>query len=47
MNNTNSIEFVEKNHMEIPWHDYTGNDSHVIITQASLIEKASVITILL
>ena len=43
MNNTNSIEFVEKNHMEIPWHDYTGNDSHVIITQASLIEKASVI----
>ena len=29
--------------MEIPWHDYTGDDSQVLIDQAGLIEKASVI----
>lgn len=37
------VEIMEKNHMEIPWHDYTGNDSEVLIQQAGLIEKASVI----
>lgn len=36
-------EIMEKNHMEIPWHDYTGDDSQVLIDQAGLIEKASVI----
>ena len=34
---------MEKNHMEIPWHDYTENDSEVLIQQAGLIEKASVV----
>ena len=29
--------------MEIPWHDYTNNDSDVLICKAGLIEKASVI----
>ena len=28
------VEIMEKNHMEIPWHDYTGNDSEVLIQQA-------------
>lgn len=37
------IDIMEKNHMEIPWHDYTENDSEVLIQQAGLIEKASVI----
>ena len=37
------IEIMEKNHMEIPWHDYTENDSEVLIQQAGLIEKASVV----
>ena len=30
------IEIMEKNHMEIPWHDYTENDSEVLIQQAGL-----------
>ena len=37
------VEIMEKNHMEIPWHDYTENDSEVLIQQAGLIEKASVV----
>lgn len=37
------IDIMEKNHMEIPWHDYASNDSDVLISQAGLIEKASVI----
>ena len=37
------IEIMEKNHMEIPWHDYIENDSEVLIQQAGLIEKASVV----
>ena len=37
------IEIMEKNHMEIPWHDYTENDSEVLIQQVGLIEKASVV----
>ena len=37
------IEIMEKNHMEIPWHDYTENDSEVLIQQEGLIEKASVV----
>lgn len=32
-----------KNHMEIPWHDYAKADSNVLIENAGLIEKASVI----
>ena len=36
-------DIMEKNHMEIPWHDYTENDSEVLIQQAGLIEKASVV----
>jgi len=34
---------MEKNHMEIPWHDYTDADSNALIANADLIEKASVI----
>ena len=37
------VDIMEKNHMEIPWHDYADADSHVIISQAGLIEKSSVI----
>ena len=40
---TSYIDIMEKNHMEIPWHDYASDDSNVLITQAGLIEKASVI----
>ena len=29
--------------MEIPWHDYTQSDGNILIDQAGLIEKASVI----
>lgn len=36
-------EVMEKNHMEIPWHDYSVKDSNCPITDAGLIEKASVI----
>ena len=37
------VDIMEKNHMEIPWHDYTTDDSTVLIRDAGLIEKASVI----
>lgn len=37
------IDRIEKNHMEIPWHDYTNADSNALIAEADLIEKASVI----
>ncbi len=43
MQESNFTDIMEKNHMEIPWHDYTGDDSQVLIDQAGLIEKASVI----
>ena len=39
----NYMDIMEKKHMEIPWHDYTENDSNVLINKAGLIEKASVI----
>ena len=32
-----------KNHMEIPWHEYTNKDSKIKIENASLTEKSSVI----
>ena len=41
--NTNFIDIIEKNHMEIPWHDYAKDDSDMPIADADLIEKASVI----
>ena len=43
MPKTNYIDIMEKNHMEIPWHDYTNADSNALISDADLIEKASVI----
>lgn len=43
MQKNNYTDIMEKNHMEIPWHDYTENDSTVLINKAGLIEKASVI----
>ena len=43
MPRTNYIDIMEKNHMEIPWHDYTNADSNALIANADLIEKASVI----
>ena len=43
MTGTDHIEIIEKNHMEIPWHDYTNADSNALICDADLIEKASVI----
>ena len=40
MQKNNYMDIMEKNHMEIPWHDYTENDSNVLINKAGLIEKA-------
>ena len=31
---TSYIDIMEKNHMEIPWHDYASDDSNVLIAQA-------------
>lgn len=28
------IDIMEKNHMEIPWHDYAKADSNVLIENA-------------
>ena len=39
----NYTEIMEKNHMEIPWHDYARKDNDILINNADLIEKASVI----
>ena len=37
-------DIIEKNHMDILWHDYTLNKKDTIpITEASLIEKASIV----
>ena len=43
MQQNNFTDIMEKNHMEIPWHDYTQSDGNILIDQAGLIEKASVI----
>ncbi len=43
MPTNNYIDIMGKNHMEIPWHDYTGDDSNTLIKESGLIEKASVI----
>lgn len=37
------MEAFEKNHMEIPWKDYLSENADIPITEADLIEKASVI----
>ncbi len=42
-NSQSYTDIMEKNHMEIPWHDYASADSNVLICKAGLIEKASVI----
>ena len=34
---------IPKNHMDIPWHQFTGSDKSLPITQTGLTEKASVI----
>ncbi len=31
MQTTNYVDIMEKNHMEIPWHDYANDDSNVLI----------------
>ena len=36
-------DIMEKNHMEIPWHDYARQAGNILIDKAGLIEKASVI----
>lgn len=40
---TNDAEPDTKNHMDIPWHQFTGSDKSLPITQTGLTEKASVI----
>ena len=40
MQQTNFTDIMEKNHMEIPWHDYTQNNGNILINQAGLIEQA-------
>ena len=37
-NEESYIDIMEKNHMEIPWHDYASADSNVLICKAGLIE---------
>ena len=34
MPRTNYTDIMEKNHMEIPWHDYTDADSNALIANA-------------
>lgn len=34
MQQTNFTDIMEKNHMEIPWHDYTQNNGNILINQA-------------
>ena len=36
MQQTNFTDIMEKNHMEIPWHDYTQNNGNILINQAGL-----------
>ena len=43
MPKTNYIDIMEKNHMEIPCHDYTNSYSNGLIADSDLIEKSSVI----
>ena len=43
MQKNNYTDIMEKNHMEIPWHDYARQDGNILIDKAGLIEKASVI----
>lgn len=33
------IDIMEKNHMEIPWHDYASADSNVLICKAGLLKR--------
>ena len=35
----NYMDIMEKNHMEIPWHDYARQDGNILIDKAGLIEK--------
>ena len=30
MQKNNYMDIMEKNHMEIPWHDYTENDRNLV-----------------
>ena len=39
MPTNNYIDIMEKNHMEIPWHDYTSDDSNTLNKSQGLIEK--------
>ena len=38
-----SQTIVKKNHMDIPWHDFTDAEKDEPVSKASLKEKASVI----
>ena len=31
-------DIMEKNHMEIPWHDYARQDGNILIDKAGLID---------
>ena len=31
MQQNNFTDIMEKNHMEIPWHDYTQSDGNILI----------------
>ena len=42
MPRTNYIDIMEKNHMEIPWHDYTNADSNALCYHAALVHGVSV-----
>ena len=39
MPKTNYIDIMEKNHMEIPWHDYTNADSNALIPMLTLSKR--------
>ena len=37
-------DIMEKNHMEIPWHDYARQDGNILIDKAGLIENCLLYT---
>lgn len=38
-NSGSYIDIMEKNHMEIPWHDYANADSNVLICRQVLLKR--------
>ena len=43
MPTNNYIDIMEKNHMEIPWHDYTSDDSNTLIKESGSVSYTHLI----